>query len=55
LAGVATSEAYYIASAADEIIVHPTSITGWIGVIAMKFTIEKLLSKGDQPHRHQHE
>jgi protease-4 len=45
LTGVATSGAYYIASAADEIIAHPTSITGGIGVIAMKFTIEKLLSK----------
>jgi len=45
LTGAATSGAYYIASAADEIIAHPTSITGGIGVIAMKFTIEKLLSK----------
>jgi protease-4 len=45
LTGIATSGAYYIASAADEIIAHPTSITGGIGVIAMKFTIEKLLSK----------
>ena len=45
LTGVATSGAYYIASAADEIIAHPTAITGGIGVIAMKFTIEKLLAK----------
>jgi protease-4 len=45
LTGVATSGAYYIASAADEIVAHPTSITGGIGVIAMKFTIEELLSK----------
>jgi protease-4 len=45
LTGVATSGAYYIASAADEIIAHPTAITGGIGVIAMKFTVEKLLSK----------
>jgi protease-4 len=45
LTGVATSGGYYIASAADEIIAHPTSITGGIGVIAMKFTIEELLSK----------
>jgi len=45
LTGVATSGGYYIASAADEIIAHPTTITGGIGVIAMKFTIEKLLSK----------
>ncbi|MFW6114966.1 MAG: signal peptide peptidase SppA [Thermodesulfobacteriota bacterium] len=45
LTDVATSGGYYIASAADEIIAHPTSITGGIGVITMKFTIEKLLSK----------
>jgi protease-4 len=45
LTGVATSGGYYIASAADEIIAHPTSITGGIGVIAMKLTIENLLSK----------
>jgi protease-4 len=45
LTGVGTSGAYYIASAADEITAHPTSITGGIGVIAMKFTIEQLLSK----------
>jgi len=45
LTGVAASGGYYIASAADEIIALPTSITGGIGVIAMKFTIEKLLSK----------
>jgi protease-4 len=45
LTGVATSGGYYIASAADEIIAHPTSITGGIGVIAMKFNVEGLLSK----------
>lgn len=45
LTGMATSGGYYLASAADEIIAHPTSVTGGIGVIAMKFTIEKLLSK----------
>ena len=45
LTGTATSGGYYIASAADEIIAHPTSVTGNIGVIAMKFNVEKLLSK----------
>jgi protease-4 len=45
LTGTATSGAYYVASAADEIIAHPTSVTGNIGVIAMKFNVEKLLSK----------
>ena len=45
LTGMATSGGYYIASGADEIIAHPTAITGGIGVIAMKFNVEKLLSK----------
>ncbi len=45
LTGTATSGAYYVASAADEIIAHPTSITGNIGVIAMNFNVEGLLSK----------
>jgi protease-4 len=45
LTGMATSGGYYIASAADEIIAHPTAITGGIGVIAMKFNVEKLLLK----------
>ena len=50
LTGLATSGGYYIASAADEIIAHPTAITGGIGVIAMKFNIEGFLSKiGIQP------
>jgi len=45
LTGTATSGGYYVASAADEIIAHPTSVTGSIGVIAMKFNVERLLSK----------
>jgi protease-4 len=45
LTGTATSGGYYVALAADEIIAHPTSVTGSIGVIAMKFNIEKFLSK----------
>jgi protease-4 len=45
LTGTATSGGYYVASAADEIIAHPTSITGSIGVIAMKFNVEEFLSK----------
>lgn len=50
LTGLATSGGYYIASAADEIIAHPTAITGGIGVIAVKLNIEGLLSKvGIQP------
>jgi protease-4 len=43
--GLAVSGGYYVASAADEIIAHPTSITGNIGVIAMKFNVEQFLSK----------
>jgi protease-4 len=39
------SGGYYVASAADRIIASPTAIVGSIGVIAMKFNIEGLLSK----------
>ena len=42
---IATSGAYYISLAADIIMAHPTSITGGIGVIALKFNIEELLKK----------
>ncbi|GAF72261.1 unnamed protein product [marine sediment metagenome] len=45
MTGLATSGGYYVASAADEIIAQPTSITGGIGVIAMKLNVDKLLSK----------
>jgi len=45
MTGLATSGGYYVASAADEIIAHPTSITGGIGVIAVKLNVDKLLSK----------
>ncbi len=40
-----TSGAYYVACASDRIVANPTAITGSIGVIAMKFNIEGLLSK----------
>ena len=39
------SGAYYVASASDSIIASPAAITGSIGVIAMKISIEGLLSK----------
>jgi protease-4 len=45
LIGTATSGAYYVASAADEIIAHPICVTGNIGVVAMNFNVEGLLSK----------
>src|SRR6185369_12851582 len=42
---VGTSGGYYVATAADEIIAHPTAITGSIGVILMKFNVEGLMGK----------
>lgn len=43
--GVAASGGYYVASACDAIIAHPTTITGSIGVISLFPDIEGLLSK----------
>jgi protease IV len=43
--GTGTSGGYYIAAAADRITAHPTAITGSIGVIAMKFSVEGLMGK----------
>jgi protease-4 len=43
--GIGASGGYYIASAADRIVIHPTAVTGSIGVIAMKFNVEGLLRK----------
>jgi protease-4 len=45
LMDVGTSGAYYVATAADEIMAHPTSVTGSIGVMAMKFNVQGLLSR----------
>ena len=45
LMDVGTSGAYYVATAADEIVAHPTTITGSIGVVAMKFNVQGLMSK----------
>jgi protease IV len=42
---VAASGGYYVATAADEIMAHPTTITGSIGVIAMKFNVQGLFSR----------
>ncbi|MFQ5455570.1 MAG: signal peptide peptidase SppA [Nitrospirota bacterium] len=39
------SGAYYVATSADKIFVHPTSIIGSIGVIMVKFNIEGLMEK----------
>ncbi|MBN2408138.1 MAG: signal peptide peptidase SppA [Candidatus Aminicenantes bacterium] len=43
--GVAASGGYYVASACDLIIAHPSTITGSIGVIAVYPDMEGLLSK----------
>ena len=42
---LAASGGYYVAQAADQIIVHPTSLTGSIGVIAMKMNLSGLMDK----------
>ena len=42
---VGASGGYYVAAAADEIVAHPTAITGSIGVILMKFNVEGLMGK----------
>lgn len=42
---MATSGAYYVAAAADEIVAHPTTITGSFAVIAMKINAGGLLEK----------
>jgi len=43
LMNVGTSGGYYVATAADEIVAHPTTITGSIAVIALKFNMKGLL------------
>ena len=45
LMDVGASGAYYVATAADEIVSHPTTITGSIGVVAVKFNVQGLMSK----------
>jgi protease-4 len=42
---MAASGGYYIASAADKIMAHPTTVTGSIGVIFMSLNAEGLLGK----------
>lgn len=43
--GLGASGGYYVASAADEIVIHPTAVTGSIGVMVMSFNVESLLTK----------
>jgi protease-4 len=45
LMDIGASGGYYVASASDEIFAHPTTITGSIGVIVLKFNVEDLFSK----------
>jgi len=45
LMDIAASGGYYIATAADRISAHPTTITGSIGVIVMKFNVKGLMDK----------
>jgi protease-4 len=43
--GVAASGGYYLASAADVIVAHPTTITGSIGVISLHVSLAGLMDK----------
>lgn len=43
--GLAASGGYYLASACDHIIAHPSTLTGSIGVISIFPSLEELLSK----------
>ncbi|HEY6838777.1 MAG TPA: signal peptide peptidase SppA [Geobacteraceae bacterium] len=45
ITGIGTSGGYYIAAAADEIVAHPTAVTGSIGVMLMRFNVEGLMGK----------
>ena len=45
LMDVAASGGYYVAMAADEVVAHPTTITGSIGVIAVKLNVQELFNK----------
>ncbi|MBT4259301.1 MAG: signal peptide peptidase SppA [Nitrospina sp.] len=42
---VAASGGYYVALAGDRIMVHPTSLVGSIGVLALKLNLESLMDK----------
>lgn len=45
ISDVAASGAYYVASAADAIVISPSALTGSIGVFAMRWTFEGLFDK----------
>jgi protease-4 len=45
LMGMATSGGYYVATSADHIIAQPSTLTGSVGVIALKFNLQGLMEK----------
>ena len=45
LNGTATSGAYYVAQAADQILAYPTTVTGSIGVILLNLNLNGLMEK----------
>lgn len=45
LMGTATSGGYYVAMAADEVVAHPTTVTGSIGVIFLGLNFSGLMEK----------
>ena len=45
LGDVAASGGYYVACAADQVVAHPTTVTGSIGVILVNLNLEGLLGK----------
>ncbi|UCE84691.1 MAG: signal peptide peptidase SppA [Deltaproteobacteria bacterium] len=45
LQGLATSGGYYVAMAADEVVAHPTAITGSIGVIMVGINVSGLMER----------
>lgn len=45
LQGLATSGGYYVAMAADEVIAHPTSVTGSIGVVMLGINVSGLMER----------
>ncbi len=45
MANVAASGGYYVAAAAKKIVAEPTTVTGSIGVVAMRISFEPLLAK----------
>jgi protease-4 len=49
-ANVAASGGYYVAALADRIVAQPTSITGSIGVVAMRFVVEDAARRAGVTH-----